>query len=800
MDAHPPPPEPGLAADVRSGPAPAALPAPLTSFEGREREMAVIRELLRDPHVRMLTLTGSGGVGKTRLSLQVARQVDTDFPGGVWFVPLAQVHEPALVPSAIATALSVPERDDGSLVDGIADLVRQAPALLILDNFEHVVGAAPIVTELLAASPTLACMVTSRVVLQLTGEHAFPVPPLALPPASQDITLESIARSPAVRLFVERGRAVDPGFALSDASARDIEAICRRLDGLPLAIELTAARLRHMALGDLAARLTGVTGALRVLTGGPRDAPARQRTIRDAIGWSYALLPAVEQAVLRQMAVFAGGFTREAAVAVAGSDLTELETEDAIAALVDHSLLRVGTGPASVSRYTMLETVREFGIEQMERHGEREDTEARHAAWCVEAVTWHWNHLNSEDLSMPVWLDWADAEQDNVRAALAWSLANGDAESAMWLAGGFHGFWDFRGLVREGVHWLDQVLAMPGEVLPMVRACALEGRGVMVGKQGDWQDAIDSLREAVEMSRSIDDHDGVARALYNLGIQHIDAGEYEAAIPILRESISGYRTLGNVWSAAFAQARLGSARYGQHRLDEATSLLHEAWKLAPEAYGPVARLRAPLFLGLVACEQRQPTEAGRWFREVLRFYEERDGLATAWVSDQDGGARTVASIAVLAGLVGQPERAARLLGAASRPRERIGLAFANPERTAFERLEIQTRVLLGDGAFDAARSAGYRLTPDEVSTEVEAVLLAASVDANPDRPAGAAALTERERDVLTLLAAGRTDREIGEMLFISHRTVSKHVGNILAKLGVASRAEAAVHAVRRELL
>ncbi|MDQ4044030.1 MAG: LuxR C-terminal-related transcriptional regulator, partial [Chloroflexota bacterium] len=635
------------------------------------------------------------------------------------------------------------------------------------------------------------------------GEHAFPVPPLALPHTPTNVTAEYIGRSPAVRLFVDRAKAVHPGFTLTNTNAADIALICRRLDGVPLALELAAARARHMSVRELAERIAGVTpSALGVLTGGPRDAPVRQRTMRNAIAWSYELLTEVEQTILRRAAVFAGGFTREAAMPVV-ADLSDSDIEEGINALVDHSLLRAVARDTGSSRYTMLETLREYGLEQLSARGELQETQRRHVAWCVDRVRWQWNQLLDEELPPNAWLAWADTEQDNVRAALVWSLEAGEVEAATWLAGAFHWFWEYRGLFREGLRWLEQALAGQEDIPPMAHAWAIEGKGVLSGLLGDWKLGIQCLEECVALNRTLDDERGVARGLLNLGIRLIDYGDYNRAAAALNESMELYRSLGSNWGFALAEAHLGTAHYGKHELGAAAEHLWAALNLAREVNDPLARFVAPLFLGLVACEKRQPAAAARWFQEVLAFYAEDNGLVVAWQRDPDGAARIVASVAILAGLSEQPSLAARLLGAAKRPQEEIGLAFALPEQAAFTRLEAEVRAALGNDEFKMEWSAGYHSPPADVAAEVASVIVTALETGQADDISVSEApfsLTEREREVLTLIAAGRTDREIGEALFISHRTVNKHVGNVLAKLGVDSRVEAASHAVRYGLV
>jgi len=385
--------------------------------------------LLRED-VPLVTLTGPGGVGKTRIALRITEEAARDFPDGIWFVPLASIHDPTLVLSAITQALDVREADHRSLLEGIAQFLHTRDALLILDNFEHVVEAASLIAELLEVCPFLTCLVTSRALLHISGEHAVSIPPLAPPPAAVATTAKQANLSPAVRLFVSRAQAGRQEFSLTDVNAAEVEAICRRLDGLPLAIELAAARVRHLTPAELAARLVeGNDGAaLRVLTGGPRDAPVRQHTLRYAVAWSHDLLTPGERILFRRLAVFVGGFTLEAALAVAtaGGDIA-IDPEEGIAALLDQSLLQLQQEGESdgTSRYTMLETVREFALEQLVESGEDDAVRAAHAAYFLALAELAAPQLYTEHQQM--WLERLHAEQANLRLVLAWSEKNSGA-------------------------------------------------------------------------------------------------------------------------------------------------------------------------------------------------------------------------------------------------------------------------------------------------------------------------------------------------------------------------------------
>jgi excisionase family DNA binding protein len=500
-----------------TGPA-VALPKPLTPFLVREREVATIAELLTQPDVRLLTLTGPGGTGKTRLALRVAEDLAPHFADGVAFVPLASVTDANLIPSVVAQALGVREFSGRSIGERLMAALRDRKLLLVLDNFEHVLSAAMFVTDLLAACPAVTILVTSRTSLRLSGEHRFPVPPMTLP----DFTITTAAavrRADAVQLFVARARAAQPGFALTEGNASPIAAICRHLDGLPLAIELAAARSSVLPPQALLNRLER---RLTLLTDGPRDAPFRLRTMRDAIAWSHDLLSPAEQILFRRLAVFAGGWTLEAAEAVGRiGDTSTLDILPVLSSLVEHSLVQpagiVGGPDDETPRFGMLETIREFARERLVESGEQTRAQTAHAAYYTAFAEGLYPYRVGSGESIDDRLGRLGAEHPNFRVALG-SMQDTDAEGVLQLAGALVVFWYLRGHLREGQRWLAWALGHTAETPTGLRSRALTGLGHMVWPQGRHEHAAVLAEAGLAIAERIGDKDLAARALHLLGL------------------------------------------------------------------------------------------------------------------------------------------------------------------------------------------------------------------------------------------------------------------------------------------
>ena len=684
------------------------LPRQPTPFLGREQQVEEVANLLRREHVPLVTLIGPGGTGKTRLSLQVAAEVLDDFPDGVFFVPLAPLTDPALVLPAIAAALGLREEVGQPLADRLRDVVAARTVLLVLDNIEHLTEAAPAVGHLLESAPRLKVLATSRTPLHLRAEHEYPVPPLSLPHRQPLPPLEQLPHYESVRLFIERAQAVQPDFAISDDNAAAVAEICWRLDGLPLAIELAAARVRMLSPQAILARLER---RLLFLTGGARDAPRRQRTLRDTIAWSYDLLQPEEQILFRRLAVFVGGCSLAAAEAVTNPDGT-LDVLGGMERLTEHSLLRQIEGPGGEPRLAMLETVREYGLEQLAASGEQDRIRERHAGHFAtlgddtERVFW----------SRPIPLLAAlEAEADNLRAALAWAEDHGMAETGLRLVLAFGVPALQRGMPAEGRDWLRRVQT-PGGGAPSLRARVLTALGWYALFQGDSDVALEAAERAVETAAG--ESWVLANALNLLGSVERDRGSsdaaqhwFEAALALVEDHVEA-----GVWAPPILM-NLGLLAAIRGDIVEARRW-YEA-TLAALPAGTVTFIR-PMVLGnlaSIAWDEGDRSRAAILQREALPLRRALwDVLALA---------NSVANAAEHATVDGRPEVAARLLGAAEalRLRRRVAIEpFNLDDRGA---LVTRVRAQLGDLAFAAAWAQGEDLSLDQAITEADGVLAAA---------------------------------------------------------------------------
>ena len=573
------------------------LPAQANMLVGREREAEEVIALLRRDDVRLVTLIGPGGTGKTRLGVQVAAECLDFFADGVFFIPLADVVDPTRVLSQIAETLGITERGGQPLAVRLPTALREQRMLLLLDNFEQVTGAGPAISQLLAAAPGLKALVTSRAALHVYGEREYPVPPLPLP--GRRATVERLMQSESVRLFVTRAQEVKADFALTPANAKAIADICARLDGLPLSIELAAAWIKLLTPQALLQRFTHT---LQVLTGGARDLPARQRTLRGAIDWSYTTLGADEQAVFARMAVFAGGGTLTAIETICGAphDL-KIEIVDSLLSLADKSLLRHIEGREGEPRFAMLGTIREYALERLAERGEL--VAMRHARTMYYLALAEEAEPHLTGAAQGAWLARLEEEHDNVRASIRNALEAEEYEAAVRLVAAFWRFWSVRGYLTEGRHWMEQALAHAEGVPPLVRAKALDGLGALMRAQGEYAAAQQRYEESLAIRRGLDHQAGIAHSLSNLAGMARDQGDFEAARELYEECLAIRRATGDTEATTRTLINLGILAQRQGDYATARARYEESFAIGQREGYAQAVAHALMNLGVVAQQQ-----------------------------------------------------------------------------------------------------------------------------------------------------------------------------------------------------
>jgi predicted ATPase/transcriptional regulator with XRE-family HTH domain len=669
--------KPSVLAGEGGGPPP--LPAPLSRLIGRDRELAALGALLRDDSVRLVTLTGTGGVGKTRLALAAAEEVRDSFAEGAVFVDLAPLRDPNRVPDRMAATLGLNGQKSAPIVETLWRFLEARRMLLLLDNFEHVLAAAPIVSELLQACPGMKGLVTSREPLRLQGEREFAVRTFPLPDPSAETSVDELAASAAVRLFVERATAASSDFALAPEQVTTVAAICRRLDGLPLAVELAAPRVKALPLPALLARLEN---RLPALASGTRDAPARQRTLRDAIAWSHDLLTPDEQTLFRRLGVFVGGWTLEAADWVSGVGFRVSEADwdaqpatsdtrhptpdtlDLLASLIDKSLIQPrGNGPEP--RFSMLETIREFAGDQL-RSNEMELTavnEAHARFYRNLAASAHAGLVGPEQVA---WLQRLDAEDANLMAALAWTIEHDDPSAGLAFASALWRYWATRGRLAEGRDWLERVLARPGagDADPAARADAHNALGNLLGDIGEYRAARQHYGEALVLRRSLGDSEGVAGALNNLGLIAAWIGDYEEAMALHGESLELRRALGDTLGEAQSLSNLGDVMTASGDFDPAEAFHQESLRLRDAAQDAAGGAYAHYNLGELARLRGDVARAELQLQESFRRFDA--------LGDKLGIAYAQWSLGELASRQGDAQRAAAFLADALQTRQDMG--------------------------------------------------------------------------------------------------------------------------------
>jgi non-specific serine/threonine protein kinase len=739
---------------------------------------------------RLVTLTGTGGVGKTRLAQEaVARLVD-GYPGGVWLVELAPLADSQLVPQAIASALGVRAAGPRPILDTLIDTIRQRRLLLVLDNCEHLVGAcAALANALLRSCPEVQILATSRQPLGLDGETIWQVPPLRLPSEARDGWTSATTDSGAMRLFVERARAVQPAFTITDRNAPAIAQVCAELDGIPLAIELAAVWVKVLTVEEIAARLDD---RFQMLTGGSPTAPPRQQTLERTLDWSYDLLGEAERRLFRRLAVFEGGWTLDAAEAVCGDNpIGSHRVLALLARLVDKSLVQT-EAEHGLSRYRLLETTRHYAWARLVEADEVEEVRRLHADYVLAlAREAEPGLLGPRQLA---WLERLERERDNLRAALRWSIASGDGATELQLVASLWDYWWMRGYLSEGQDWIEGALTREGGS-PSARARAVHGAALLTTIRGDLPRGITLFADSVARFRELGDRAGAIRPLVDLGTSMWLVDDTAQAKAFLDEGLHLAREVGDRWGTAYALYALGIHGYVHERYEAAVVAAEEAvavWRTLGDTRGLAHTLWV---LAAAVRGQGDLERATTLARESLRLFLQ---IGEVW-----GLLNALIRLAASAALQGQPARAARLLGVTDALSEALGVPPAFP----LWRLDLEqaraARAAMEPVAFEAVQSAGrampledavaFALSDDEVPSSAMPAI-------RPVAPGQRAPLTQREHEVAALISQGMTNRQIAAILGISELTADTHVRNIRRKLGARSRAQIASWAVRQGLV
>jgi non-specific serine/threonine protein kinase len=674
------------------------LPATFTSLIGREKDIAAVHNYLTHPDIRLVTLIGAPGIGKTRLSLASARQSLADFSDGVIFVALAPLDQPSLLPSSIAQALGYIEKNNLSPEERLIEAIGNKRMLLVLDNCEHLIeDAAPLASSLLSACPRLRILITSREALQIPGEWLYSVPALALPNEYSIVDVETISAFPALVLFAERARAARSDFALNAENIRTVASICAQLDGLPLAIELIAARVKTLSPEQIAARLDD---RFALLTSGSRVVPSRQQTLRATLDWSYELLTEPERELFRQLSVFVGGFTLEALESV-----VQLESNQSVfnvlSRLVDKSLVIVEQ--RDNVRYQLLETIRQYAGEKLQESDNARWSHDRHLAYFLmyaEKVEPYLFGARQQD-----WKNRLELDHDNLRVALAWSLESNQIEAGLKLAGALAWFWQSKGHLSEGNLWLEKLLASGIGAQGRERAKALRASSILSMGTGDYIRARAFAESSIKIYQEMGDNRGAGLALADLGaILHLD-GKEEEAIESLEESLRLLRATDERWGIAYALVWLGDPWFRMGNIERAATSWEESLRLTQELGDPYLMAWSLVGLADVARLRGDYKRAAGMFRESLSLYQSS--------GDKIGPPFSLEALGLVAAALGDAKRAARLWGAASAWREAINEPLSLIYQKDYAESMTQARTQLGEEAYAFAWSEGHAMSPEQ---------------------------------------------------------------------------------------
>lgn len=793
------------------------LPVTTGRLIGREADLKAVTKLVRDEELRLVTLTGAGGVGKTRLAVEVARGLAPRFADGVHFISLESVTDADEIPAVIARALQVTAESGRPLPEALLRAVEGKQLLMVLDNFEQVLPAAELVGQLLErAGPQM--LVTSRIPLHLSGEREYWLGPLAWPPPRGAVSRQALSRYPAVALFIERAMAQDADLDLTPVDVEAIAAICRRLEGNPLAIELVAARLRLFSPMELAARMDQ---PLSLLTGGPVDHPARHQALRHSIEWSYGLLTPSQQRLFSRLAVFPSDFSVEAAEALGREgDAESMQLVDALTKLVESNLLRRTTTVGGALRLGMCASVREFALQRLTASGEASEVRDAHGALFLALAEEAEPHLRRRE---GVWLDRLAVEHDNLRAATRWYLESGHADLALRLIAAAWQFWLLRGHFNEGRRKLDEILAATDSLLNIPRATALHAAGALAEAQGQYEAARRFSSEALHAFRELKAVGPTADVLTTLGTIAQWQGDYAATRRDVSRSLALYQGLGDQAGIARSLFWLGGVNWQEGNDLPAQELAERALRIFREQDQRVEAGQALLLLGLVALRQGDESNAEPRFREATETFRsvgyqtylaaslyclglvETARRSFASAHDLHLEALTIAIelqqsllianiLQALGAVAAGQERfqdALVLLSVSSNLSDRIGARRHPRLELAYQRTLETARKRVDEPAFRSAWERGRVVTPRD--------LLAQETSRRP-RHVDAAGLSPREVEVLRLVAAGLSNGEVATKLFLSLRTVHAHLRSIYRKLGVNSRSAATRYAVQRQLV